>query len=259
MAMNLSAVLKKCEEQESVINLNELKDYNIVLKYPTKIKKGDIVLNAGLTDEIYLGIYNNRFTQRFLSEVYGIHINKELHKSSNLYELYKSAVSSANGKTGLDRVLAISASVYLHLHYRMREYTDSYSKAKGILTNTDLLYLSGNNKRDGKAINIDYSLIEGPFLCHEFAITLSILLDKEIGRTGLKPFYVMGIVEKEGEKVEHSWIELRGRKGDRILMDPISNVVQPMKEGQNHVVSANGLKYWIDNGPLILRKSRLSK
>lgn len=259
MALNLLAILKKSKDKNSEINLNELENYEILLDYPNKIKKGDIVLNAGLTDDILPRIYNGSLTKRFLSEVYGIYINTEVDKSSNFYDLYKSARTAAANKTGLDRVLAIANSVYLQLYYRMMEYTDSYSKDKGIMTNADLSYLDGNNKRGGKAIYMDYSLINGPFLCHEFTVTLSVLLDKEKRRTGFTPFYVMGMVERDGEKAEHCWVELRDRQGKRIMLDLIGNVIQPLEKEQTYVVSKNGIKYWIDNGPLILRKNRLTK
>jgi hypothetical protein len=255
MHINLSDALKKREEKEPAINLNELKNYKLVLKYPNKIKKGDIVLNGGLTDEIRSEIYNGRFIKRFLSDVYGVYINKKLDSSSNLYEIYKSSMAAAAGKRGLDRALMVAASVYSQLYYRMMEYTDSYSKKKGIMTSADLLYLDKGNSLKGKAVDIEYSLVDGPFLCHEFAVTLSFLLDKEKRRTGLKPFYVMGMVEIYGEKAEHCWVELRNKKDGRILFDPIYNVVQPLNEGQVYVVAANGTKYWIDNGPLILRRS----
>ena len=259
MALNLFAFLKQSNYKSPAVNLNELKDYKIILKYPNKIKNGDIVLNAGLTDEISTKIHNSSFTKQFLSEVYGIYINKNWSKSSNLYGIYNSARSTAANKEGLDRVLAIANSVNLQLYYRMLEYTDSYSKAKGIMTNADLLYLDGNYQRNGKAISLKDSLIEGPFLCHEFAVTLSVLLDKEKIRTGLRPFYVMGTVEREGEKAEHCWIELRNRKNERILLDPISNVMEPINENDTYLISKNGIKYCIDNGPLILRKNHLTK
>ncbi len=255
MTAGLSYNLEKDKRLE--IKLSELNTYKIVLKYPNKIKKGDIVLNAGLTDEISPEIYKGRFTKRFLSDIYGIYINKELDKSSHFNEICKIAKNAAANKKGLERALAIADSFYVQMYYRLVEYTDNYSKKKGIMTNEDLLYLEGNDQRSGKAINIDYSLVYGPFLCHEFAIALSVLLDKEKRRTGLKPFYVMGIAERDGEIVEHSWLELRGRKGKRILLDRLSNVVQPLNEGQRYVVSDNGVKYWIDNGPLVLRRNHL--
>lgn len=255
MTSDLSAILKKSEYKNSVVNLNELKDYKIVLNYPNKIEKGDIVLNAGLTDEISSKIHDDSFTKDFLSEVYGIYINNNLwNKSSTLYEIYKFASSEASNKTGLDRALTIANSVYLKLYYRMMDYTDDYSKEEGILTNADLSYLESNNKRDGKAIPLEDSLIDGPFLCHEFAVTLTILLNKEEKRTGLKPSYVMGIVERYGEKAGHVWIELRNRKGERILLDPISDVVGYLNKNDRYFISKDGIKYWIDNGPLILRK-----
>ncbi|MCL5976304.1 MAG: hypothetical protein M1580_01775 [Candidatus Parvarchaeota archaeon] len=259
MTLKLSSVIKKSKEKESAINLNEFKNYEVLLKYPNKIKKGDIVLNAGLTNDIYSGIYNGSFTKRFLSEIYGIYVNKEFNKSSNLYEIYKTARSTAGNKKGLDRALAIADSVYLQLYYRMIEYTDSYSKKNGIITSADLLYFDGANQHKGKAIYLDYLLIDGPFLCHEFAVTLNVVLGKEKRKTGLKPFYVMGMIEKGGEMAEHCWVELRNGKGKRILLDPISNVVQSLDQGQKYVVSNNGVKYWIDNGPFILRKSHLTK
>ncbi|MCL4376727.1 DUF356 domain-containing protein [Candidatus Parvarchaeota archaeon] len=258
MALNLFAILKESKYNQAV-KLNELKDYGIVLKYPNKIKNGDIVLNAGLTAEISPRIYDTNSTNQFLSEIYGIFINKTWSKSSSLYEIYSSARSAAGDKNGLERALAIANSLYIQLYYRMMEYTDSYSKDKGIMTNSDLLYLEGNNQRKGEAISLDGSLIHGPFLCHEFAVTLSVLLNREKTRTGLKAFYTMGWVEREGEKAEHCWVELRNRKGERILLDPISNVVEYLNKNENYLISANGVKYWIDNGPLILRKKSLTK
>ncbi|MGC8533706.1 MAG: hypothetical protein ACP5MV_03725 [Candidatus Parvarchaeum sp.] len=259
MAIKLSYDLKKRKYKSLEINLSELEKYKIVLKYPNKIKNGDIVLNAGLTEEISPEIYKGRFTKRFLSDIYGIYINKELDKSPYFNEIYKIAKNAAANKNGLERALAIADSFYVQMYYRLVEYTDNYSKEKGLMTNEDLLYLEGNDKRSGKAISTDYSLIHGHFLCHEFAIALSVLLDKEKRRTGLKPFYVMGIVEKDGEKAEHCWLELKDRKGKRILLDRLSNVAQPLKDGQRYVVSDNGVKYWIDNGPLVLRRNHFKK
>ncbi len=259
MTINPLYSLRKNKDKSLEIKLSELKTYEIVLKYPNKIKRGDIVLNAGLTSEILPEIYKGRFTTRFLSGIYGIYTSKELDKSPHFNEIYKTARDAAGNKSGLDRVLAIAGSFYLQVYYRMTEYTDNYSKEKGIMTKEDLLYLEGNDQRNGKAISMDYSLIYGPFLCHEFAVALNLLLEKEKRRTGLKPFYVMGMVERGGERAEHCWVELRNEKGKRILLDPISNIVQPLDEGQKYVVSDNGVKYWIDNGPLILRKSHLTK
>lgn len=254
MTVTLSSILRRSRYKNTAVKLNELKNYKIVLRYPDKIRDGDIVLNAGLTYEISSKIYNSISKEQLLSEVYGIYVNKNWRKSSNLYEIYNSAMSEAKDKEGLDRALAIANSLYIQLYYRMMEYTDSYSKHKGIMTNNDFLYLESENQRRGKAISLEDSLIDGPFLCHEFAILLSVLLDKEKRRTSLKPFYVMGLVEKNGEKVEHSWVELRNRKGERILLDPLSNVMEYLDKNENYLISKNGVKYWIDNGPVILRK-----
>lgn len=259
MAKNIFAIVKQSKHKNLEVNLNEIGDYKIVLKYPNKIKNGDIVLNAGLTDEISTKFYNKNFKEPFLSEVYGIYLNNVWSRSSNLYQIYNSASLAAGNKKGLDRVLAIANSVRLQLHYRITEYTDSYSKKKGILTNADLLYLERNNQRNGKAILLEELLIDGPFLCHEFAITLSVLLNREKIRTGLRAFYVMGIVERYGEKAEHCWIELRNKKDERVLFDPISNVMEYLNKNENYLISSNGIKYQIDNGPLILRKNHLTK
>jgi hypothetical protein len=257
MFIRLSAVLEKSESSEFALHTDNLKDYRTILKYPSKIKNGDIILNAGLTNEIPQELYDGKFDQRFLSEIYGIRINKRLGKSTNLNTVYKSACSVAYGKTGLDRVIAIANSVYQQLYFRMNEYTDSYSKKKGIMTYADLTYLEGNDQRKGLVVDVNHSLLYGPFLCHEFAIALGLLLEKEKTRTGLEPFYVMGTVEINGETAQHCWVELRGRDGEKILLDPISNVMQPISEDSVHVKSSNGTKYTIDNGPLILRKNRL--
>ncbi|MEM0143357.1 MAG: hypothetical protein QXL94_05345, partial [Candidatus Parvarchaeum sp.] len=97
------------------------------------------------------------------------------------------------------------------------------------------------------------------FFCHELVTVLVFLLDKEKRKTGLKPFYVMGMVERDGKKAEHCWVELRSKKKERLLLDVISNVIQPLDEKQNYITSQNGIKYLIDNGPLILRKKGLMR
>lgn len=257
MSIRLSAVLQKSESGEFALHTDNLRDYRTILKYPSRIKSGDIILNAGLTNEIPQELYNGKFDQRFLSEIYGIRINKRLGKSTNLHMLYKSACSAAYGKTGLARAVAIANSVYQQLYFRMSEYTDSYSKKKGIMTYADLTYLEGNDQRKGLVVDVNHSLLYGPFLCHEFAITLDLLLEKEKNKTGLEPFYVMGTVDVNGETAQHCWVELRSREGKKILLDPISDVVQPISVDSFHTESSNGIKYTIDNGPLILRKNRL--
>ena len=69
MTINPLYSLRKNKDKSLEIKLSELKTYEIVLKYPNKIKRGDIVLNAGLTSEILPEIYKGRFTTRFLSGI----------------------------------------------------------------------------------------------------------------------------------------------------------------------------------------------
>jgi hypothetical protein len=254
MAISLSALLKKEKIYDSISSLANFKDYNVILRYPNRIKVGDIILNAGLTSEIYPEIDKNRIKERILSSIYGISINEKLEDYPNLYSTYKSAVSAAYGKKGLERAMSISNSVYQQLYFRMIEYTDGYSKEKGIITHSDLKYLDEEYNHTGKAVDVDYSLLNGPFLCHEFNITLYLLLEKEKRKIGFEPFYVMGTVEKNGEKAEHCWIELRNKHGNKFLLDRISDVLEPMSSYQNIIVTKKGFIYTIDNGALVLRR-----
>jgi hypothetical protein len=242
------------ERNKGIFYLEDLlsNDYSLSFSMSNNIFPGDIVINAGTSSDILKGIYNGKIKPSFMKEIYGIRIDKE-NERSNLSDIYKNAVNYSGNKKGVDRIISLSNSVYHQLFFRMMEYSDSYSKAKGILTPLDLDYLNENNNRDGKVFSVEAAIEEGPFLCHEFALTLYCVLNKEINNTHFKPFYVMGYVEKDNEKAGHCWIELENRNGKRFFLDRISDVAEFIDPHKQYFESSYGIKYMRDNGPLIIR------
>lgn len=243
------------EKDNDIFYLEDLlsNDYSLSFNMSSSISPGDIVLNAGTSADISKGMQNGKIKPSFMKEIYGIKIDKENEKS-NLSYIYKNAINYSDNKKDVDRIISLSNSVYHQLFFRMEEYSDSYSKTEGILTPLDLDYLNENNKRSGKVFSMEAAIKEGPFMCHEFTLTMYSILNKEINNTHFKPFYVMGYVEKENKKAEHCWIELENGKGNRFFLDKISDVAEFMNSGKNkHFESSSGIKYTRDNGPLIIR------
>ncbi len=259
MVFGLLHVLKGEEKDTLSLSGVNLENYKILLKNSNKIKKGDIVLNAGLTYEILPELREGRFSS-FLKDIYGVYINEKFDRDGDLYALYNTAVQFTGKKTGVERALSIADSVYRQLFYRMNEYADGASVKMGLMTSYDFSYMERNHSRKGKAFSLDSAISDGPFLCHEFSIVLSLILEKEKKNTGLAPFYTMGLVKNKGETAEHSWLELEDKKGNRFLLDKISGVAEYLPSSATECfISSSGIKYARDNGAFILRKLKISR
>lgn len=241
---------------DKLIPLEEiLSSHSILLTPYNKIKKGDVVINAGLTSDILQNLDGKNLKKSFIKQIYGLYVDKDLDESVELSDLYKKTINYAGKKKGIDRAISITNSFYENVFFRMMEYSDNYSMEKGIMTSLDLEYLESNNYRKGKVLNLESALSDGPFFCHEFAVILYIFLDREKNKTGLEPFYRMGIVSNGQEEAEHCWIELKNKKGKILLLDRISNVAEFIDdENKRYFKSKSGIKYFRDNGPFIARR-----
>lgn len=233
-------------------------DYLILIRKANKIKKHDLVLNAGLTDEVTNNIKKGKLLSAFLKTIYGIYINADIEENTELSALYANAINQSKNKSGIGRAIAIADSIYQQLFFRMAEYSDIYGMYKGISTPLDMNYMEKYGSRHGKLFNLTSVISEGPFYCHEFAVTLYAMLEREKRRTGFEPFYVMGKVKKGDDSGMHAWIELGDKTGKRFILDEISHVLEFIPHPDiAEFTSKSGINYLRDNGPVIIRNLKI--
>ncbi len=232
-------------------------EYRLSLDKSDKIKPYDIVLNAGLRKDISSDLEYGKIKTSSINEMYGILID-DFSGKSEFYAIYNRARKNIANKSGIERAVSMAKSVYRQLFFRMMEYSDSYSIKSGIMTPGDLHYMEEESSRNGKVFSISSVIREGPFLCHEFAVVLYLVLSKEEQNTGFTPFYTMGYVEKNGEKAEHAWIELDNGK-ERFLLDPISGTYEFIRDrNAEHLKSKEGAEYTRESGPFIMRMLKMN-